>query len=311
MAYQTGSAASSTALKSIIEAFAQANGWTLTGQVLSNGASFVQLTSNDSGANGRLEIRGANDVTMTAGLCSQFARITIGLDDWPVTYHAFALAAPTPTLIVFLRYKVTWYQWIGFGELEKYTAWTGGNWFGASHGEFSDAADTFHMTATTSALSNSTYGYRSAPGAPFWGARNFYAYLGTYEPHRNSFVHAEIDGNIWPGEGVIDGQYPSFCVYANPVHKRMPNQWNSHTPLLPFFLHMPRADGHVAPLGHIPHLKHTRLDYLEVAEIVTIGTDKWMVFPWVRKNLAFRDGSDPSDKYHSGTWGVAIAYDGP
>ena len=296
MAYQTGTEASPTTLKSTIETFATTNGWTLLTDVLSKGSSNVRLTDIDAD---QMDIEGANNAAFTLEVCPQKAKIDIASTLWPVTYRMFSLGTPDFIAVV-LQYSSSRIQMLWFGDITKYGTWTGGNWFGAAKGENHTSTDSFNLHPI---VTNTN----TPPGAPFWGTTNTSS---GYSPQRASFVHAEIDGYIWPGAG-DEGPWPSFPEVADPIHQRQPNVWNDQSVLLPMWLNMPRASSLYSPIGHVAHMRSIRIDNYDLGEIITLGSDKWMLFPWHQKNVAERDGPPGASGSHTGTFGVAISYDGP
>ena len=72
---------------------------------------------------------------------------------------------------------------------------------------------------------------------------------------------------------------------------------------------MARASNKVSILAKIENARYLRIDNLQPEQILTFGAEKWMVFPFHKKNSSVRDGGTSID--HSGTFGWAIRYDGP
>ena len=314
MAYQTGSAASPAALRTALYAFATANGWTDTSGVLSQGSSYVRLTAIDAE---KLEIEGDTDGAFTAGACPQKAKINIESTAWPVTYRFFAFSSPE-YLAAVLQYDVTRIQMIWAGSIVKYGNWVCGNWFGASAGEQQVQPEKFLLSTLTSGgtfYNGSLLVTNNAPAAPFWGTPNRESFNGGFQANRASFVHAEIDGQVWPGASQSDEdlKWPSYPLLTSPLHLRQPNVWNSQTILLAYRLFLERADTFHSPIGHLAYMRALRIDNYNIGEIIDIPPDKWMVFPFHKKDISARDGGlNPNQELnHTGTFGVAISYDGP
>ncbi len=316
MPFETNTVASPAALKTAIESFAVTNGWTLASDVLSKGQSNVRLTALDAEM---LEIEGANNASFSVGVCPQTARTRIPTAQWPATYRLFSHASPDFIACV-LQYSVDRVEQLWFGDIVKYAGgvWTGGNWFGATRGE-AIANTGFVGIANPTQAGNDLGGgiANSNPGAPFWGTRNRESAGGTFVKTRAAFLHAEIDGFIWPGANNSgspdDFIWPDFAIVASPVHSRQPNAWNSESVLLPMWLQFRRADNFYTPLGHLAHMRAIRVDNHTLGQIITIGSDDWMIFPWYRKDTVARNGGAGvgGARDHTGTFGVAIAYDGP
>lgn len=312
MAYFSGSAVSPADLKSIIEAFAVANGWTNTGGVIHRDSCYIQLTAVDTS---RLTIIGADDASMAVNLSPQKSKLWIPNSggNWPVTFRLFASGSPNQIFCV-VQYAVTKFQWLGFGTITKYGAWDGGAWFGASHGDYEySSSPIFSLTGTGPSVTPSS---GTPSGALFWTEINSNYWDGSYRAVRSAFIRAGIDGYIWPGAGTTDTQsnnnerYPSFCRYANPLHIRQPHTLNNNAPLVPYWLFMPRASGYYSCIGHVEHVRALRVDNYNAADLITIGSEQWMVFPWHEKDLVNRDGGTTSPVLRStGTYGYALRYE--
>lgn len=304
MAYQTGTVASAAALQSAIEAFATANGWSLTSGVLSKGASFIRLTTPDAAT---LKIEGCNDASFAGGaLCPRWSRVHMAA--WPatLTYHLHAHASPD-LIWCAVNYGVTDWQHVAFGDLAKTGTWTGGNWFFASvcsDTRLNGHPEQVYMDSTSSGANRFTPGTTTmnAP-ALFWGqlAANW-----NFEQTRTSFIHCELDGNVWPAANA-SGTAPSFPAVADPVHRRIVSSTDDEMVLVPYWLGVLRPDGYWSDVGHFAHLRCARLDQLAPGDVVDVGSDRWAVYPWLRRDSAQPNGGD----YSTGLWAVAVRYDGP
>lgn len=304
MPFQTGTANSPSDLQTVIETFCQAHGWTLTSGVLSKGSIYVRLTTPSAN---ELRIEGALDAGFTS-LCPQYARIFNTV--WPVAYWIFAHASPDTVLLV-VRYNVSEFRWLGFGTLEKKVgSWTGGEWFAASH---SYSSTSLACWSYDNGFGGGGYpqgaGGGSGTGAPFW---KLSAYTGTHVFDGNSFLHCELDSVNW----LYDATYPTAGLgyawipdAAGELLRRQPSAWNSEPVLVPLTLHMPRADSKFSELGSLAHLRVLKINYHEPGDVITLGSDTWMVFPFIKKNSTYPD----NEAYNadSGCLGWAIKYDGP
>jgi hypothetical protein len=60
----------------------------------------------------------------------------------------------------------------------------------------------------------------------------------------------------------------------------------------------------------LPHVRLTRNDNYTDGQIITLGSDEWMVFPGLRKDLTQRNGSTSSTETNalnsSGTVAIAV-----
>lgn len=307
MAYQTGTFNSPAALKSAVEAFATANGWALAGGVLSQGASYVRLTTPDAST---VLIEGCNDSSFTAPqLCPQAARIRI--TTWPAiaTYHLFALTTPD-VIWCTINYATTAHQYLAFGDVAKAGSWTGGNWFAASHNTGAGQDDLFLMSPTGSG----PLGYYYYSGVLFWGQNNHDGWNGGYANGRSAHLHCELNGTLWPGSAT-EADHPTFPLMANPLHRRIVSTADDEQVLLPYWLGLRRPDGYYSDLGHIEHLRCARLLNHAPGDILDYAGEQWMVFPWYARDEVRPDGGNDGSLSTStrgtGLWGYAVRYDGP
>ncbi len=318
MPFQTGTVPDAAVLKTTIENFAVANGYTLTGGILSDGGtSNVRLTSYEGDAgtpaiHDTIKIEGSLTADFSLDSCPQWARLYAPQAHWPVTYFLFAHANPL-LITCIIQYNVNVHQWLQFGQINLVGGLVGGAYFGASlNAARSD--DEVYMALTA----GSDSGYRNDPnGAPFWNATNHDHYFGGYDPKRHTFLHLEIDGSPkWPGAGQEYGKYPSFPNYAHPLLDRQPQVLTGEAVLIPYWLWVDRGGGFQSYIGEIVHIRAMRITHFEPGDIVSLGPDRWMVFPWHKKDTTHPNGgragySQGYVPYGTGTLGWAIAYDGP
>lgn len=89
----------------------------------------------------------------------------------------------------------------------------------------------------------------------------------------------------------------------------LPNRWNSEAVLLPIRGWKVRPENKITLTLDLEHARWTRVDNYEPGQLISIGPDRWKIFPCYRKNAAARDGGTGID--HSGTLGWAVRYEGP
>ncbi|MBU6956082.1 hypothetical protein [Hahella sp. HN01] len=310
MAYETGQVGSNSALRDAMMLFAEANGWRIQGDSLSKGVNHVSLTLADPD---QVVIAGANSADFSVDPCPQKARIWLPSSAWPVTYHLFAHESPDLLLCV-VNYTVSRHQWMACGDIQKYGAWEGGNWFAASHCMAAKSTNGFYFTPTQAGEGQYRAGYWRSPAAPFWNTRNTDSHSNGFQHYRASFLHCRVDGNIWPGANANNTVWPSFPQYAHPIQMRQPNSWSQQSVMTPMWLWLPRSDGYISLLGHLEHWRSLRLNYYNAGDILTLGGERWKVFPWWEKDIQSPNGSYGSSagsRLSTGTFGFAVRYDGP
>jgi hypothetical protein len=251
-----------------------------------------------------MSIFGANSSDGLTELCPFSRMIFIATADWPVTYELFYSTTPDQLTCV-LKYQTSKIQVITFGDIVKINtaAYVGGNWFFATKGQevITDTIVGLISFLDTDPPSTTSGNRPVIPFAKQPGVTG----TGT----TNNPIHCKIDGNIWDGNGTegFAGKI-NLTDYTVSLLFRSPNNWNNQTHLVPIHLQFSMASSLFGYIGHVEHLRFVRIDNYEISDIITLGPDRWKVFPWIAKSTVDRNGSANPN---SGTVGFAVRYDGP
>ena len=329
MAYQTGTSATCSDLLTSIVAFAAANGFTSPGGgVLHDGTSGWRLTAEYTDQ--RLRLESSNSIDLSTGTCVNDSNIFITTANWPVTYHLFAGVAPL-SLVCIVQYDTDYYQYMSFGNIVKYGSYVGGNYGCASLGRtYAAAAPIYEPTSTwhKGFSDKCIISYTTYVCAPFWGfavsASGFptslpWTNIGTafrlYQYSQGSHVHVELDGFTWPGQDVTTNDLTNSdklpCVlWQGRLASASPNDFNGRAVLTPHYLYMHRGSYYQSCIGRLPHIRMIRINNYSPGDIVTLGVDRWMVFPYLKK-VVDHSGDLLAAAGTSGVYGWAIRYDGP
>lgn len=243
---------------------------------------------------------------------SNIAEIT-----FPCTYHVFGFAQE---FYVVVKYATEYFQWLAFGKSTVPGLINAGGWVGATIGRA--VATNSNMGATQPiymAHDRGGYGYSQfgsitylSAAALFWhgGAHNYSNGTVNYY-NLNSYVNHGLDGRGWAsGESGTSG--PPSQAPMSPLVALASPAWNSEPVLLPLRCYMERPSFKLSIVADLENARITRLGYMVPEEIISIGADQWMVFPWYRREPAAPAGSvSPSGANHTGTIGWAIKYEGP
>lgn len=329
MAYYSGQAASSSELLAVLKNACIAKGWSSNGNILSKEGCFVEITPATSAlvitggtgiSNGQLT--GGNTLTggsdglpkVNASLLGVGSAIT-----FPVNYFIHIFDNPNEVFLI-VKYGVDKYSYLSFGQLKNPLSGTG-NWYGALGGNLRTSSQ--WLSALN--LSNSNGGMGggisgagiTSSGALFSltasGGTTGNTYTGI-----NSAVHHQLDGNEWSQGGTSSGTNGSsgFASSASlaqswKIHEtnnsRQPSNWNDEAVLLPIMPSVFRPSSKVSILGEIKNARYVNIKNLEPEQIITLGSDKWKIYPWFRKDATVTSASATS----SAQFGWAIRYDGP
>lgn len=317
MAYLTGAANNFADLLTAIKSAVTANGWTVSSNLISKGNCHVLFDIRTPSAS-------AVTLCARAGISSAGGALTgtpspqgvrIGSFDsggtlnvtFPVTYHLHILTAPDEVYVI-INYDVSKYQWLAFGCSPAAGSTGTGTW----------AAATFGCSPTgTSFTSNRTGGDRLYI-TPYGGGQGnndstsaglFYNVFGTNSfgfTTDNSVMHSNIGTHS--GWSAISTNMPNASEANGPLMAVSPNAWNQLSilhriiPSSPFVGSSKRQ-----VIGKIEHARYLKINNHEPGSIITLGSDRWKLYPFHEKGSAELNGYSAN----SGFYGHAIRYDGP
>ncbi|MCA0240163.1 MAG: hypothetical protein LCI02_04830 [Proteobacteria bacterium] len=296
-------------LRSAIQLACTANGWTLTGDILHKGSVAMRVTAwTRTGAGGAelLEFKGGTGVsgaalTNPAPGSAEIGGIPALALLFPVTYHVFVHAAPDEVYVV-AQYNVDRAQYAAWGQSTLPLPGSGA-WFSASsHG----ARPAAYGDAEQAGVLYNGFGGHSVCAA-FWRS----TVGSTLATIAESFIHHGLDGATWSDAKTLP--QPSAYMSSQPLLSMLPSVWNGESVLLPIQAVMARPSNRYSLVVDCAHARYARLDNHNPFEVFAIGSDQWMMIPWLRKNSAVRNGgaTGTAADVHSGTLGFAVRYDGP
>lgn len=310
MSYYSGTAATLGGLRTALLGHAQTDGWVLTGDVLSKagvyfqigitgvviGEVFFERNITCLGCESDVVANPAPHVVMMGRIFFRSGYPTREIT-FPCNYEVFGFAQE---LYLVANYDVDSYQWMAFGKTSVPGIPGQGGWCGASIGSGiagSNAADAVNIYATDGG------GWCGCPAL-------FYSISAATTTAWNYHVNSGLDGHGWSH---VNSATPSYNVMGinnvAPIYGMQPSAWNSETTLLPMRCYKERGSYKTSLSADLDNARHLRIDNLAPADILTIGSDKWKVFPWYRKDSSARNGG--ADINHTGTFGWAIRYEGP
>lgn len=299
MPYLNGTASSFAELQTILVNACTANGWSWSGSILSKNNIFLHLGSSP---NALIAIggTGVSGGVLQGGTPRQLQMRSRGgispAVTWPVNYEVFIFDNEVYFVV---NYNDVYYIYLAFGKSSIPMAGSG-MWIAAS---FNDCKSKINIYPGGGGHSGGDY---VAPGI-------FYqTNVGNAATGLNYYVHCGLDGRGWDNDfsnRTYAGAVGFGASYTQPFLSILPNQWNSEGILLPLRCFAIRPGNKSSIIADLKNARHTRIDNFEPGQIVTIGTDKWKIYPNYRKNAAQRNGGLDID--HSGTIGWAVRYEGP
>lgn len=305
MPYQTGSASDFPNLVATIKTFASTNGWSVSTDVIYKGNVFAAVKAeNPAGGTAGISVQGglghSGGALTSASSYKSMMQVYDGVGDiinsFPLTYHLFS---HTNQITLFVNYNSVWWQWLTFGEIEKYGTYTGGQFYAAPQNYDTTSRDTYIRAEYAGGT------YSPAGVALFWGGKELWGYT---EAQDGSYMHLEMDSNIWwvsSRESQYGGNRINTPSFMSPLLYRCNSNQTEMTTLLPYYVWALRPSTKASLIGNVSPFRLMRIDNYQAGDIITIGSDKYKVFPWLRKTPSTVATNS------SGVWGVAIEYDGP
>lgn len=310
MAYYSGTAASISALRTALLTHAQADGWTLTGDVLSKAGVFFQITENANnvkclGCESNAVANPAPQPVMIGKIYERTGYPTRQIS-FPCNYEVFGFSQE---LYFIVNYDTDTFQWMAFGKSTVPGLPGQGGWCGATNGNRISAGTSqqpiFLLQGSINNIAVADSADRTC--AVLFGASGIHS--ASLYASMNSWCNSGLDGDGWyPGPpGVTGGGFPGLDTIRELLWQQ-PSQWNSEAMLLPLRAWKRRPSYKLSLTADLEHARHLRLDNLNPGDILTLGPDKWKVFPWYRKDATERNGGTSVN--HTGTFGWAIRYEG-
>lgn len=310
MAFVTGNANTMADLLLAIQNACTANGWTLSGNVLHKGTCYMEVKISTGGSsNGLILLEGGtgidgsnnltgrsnmnpsglgNDISYTPASGTNFSQAF----SFPLTYFIHVNTTPDEVYVV-ANYASTYYQHIGFGQSTMPGLNGSGNWYYGGNGLYKSCG----------------YG-----GANTYGGYYYSSYTSgggdyfTCEFGNAQGLDHNLDGtetwNVDCGNGYTGPQSQEWYD----LWRRQPNAWNGESILIPVRSYAPRGSGFYSPALECAHSRHLNLSNLNDQQVITIGPDKWKIYPWHKRGTYFNYSTQSGD---SGYTGVALRYDGP
>lgn len=298
MAYVTGTANTLADLLSAIQSACTANGWTLRGSVLSKGVCFTEIKISGTTLNvrGGRGVDGSNNLTSpcdsntgnfgatVTGNVSSPIKTSVPFA-WPARYFVHVLTAPDEVYVA-VNYAVSWYQVMGFGASPSPGLTGTGTWYSAP-------------------IANASYPWMMHDDGEYWSAGTGMG-LGLFAgPDSGAGVDHALDSATWKTQGAWRDTASLML--------RQPSVWNAESTLMPIRVYAARPSGFVSVVHECAHARYVSIDTLTAEQIITLGPDRWVVYPWGAKGTRLTRSSIGDWRYGSNTGhlGHAIRYDGP
>ena len=140
-----------------------------------------------------------------------------------------------------------------------------------------------------------------------------FPFMATNVVSENCILQNEIYGDKWIGNtSQISGLDEETClsqVTTFNLNMSGHNEYNSQAVLVPFYLTGMRGNDDLSFFGYMDQIRNIRQTDFNIADIMTIGSDQWMIFPGYKRGFTQPNGTGwPSGANDSGLHGIAIKY---
>jgi len=325
MSYQTGTATDFDDLKTKIIGFCTGNGFTdeaSVGLLKKAGTSiFVKFYSSatayiyfetSSNSDGLGNLTPVNVQTRSAMIPYYMAdpnNIT-----WPINYH-FHYYAPENCVFIVMEYNNGYHQWMAFGEIEKAMTFTGGLYAASSMGSNSgnvtnaNAVLIWDWDRLGISVNSSADDDAQICPLPFWGFAD-----GSSSTTLGHHLYATIPGQtqtLWGTSMGVTSNMRFSAEHARPFRERSYGTWANAVILSPFFIILREqwGSGNGFYLGRLSQIRFCRMRFRNPGEVITIGPDKWKLYPAYLLNS--NSPTPSTNDKDSGDLGIAVRYDGP
>lgn len=307
MAYYSGLCTSYRNLTETLVEKCQVHGWVWQDNILSKDDLFIKIEPQDTTRNnipaGIILTGGTNRQNFVLG--SSGSRVRMGSPHptelgatFPANYHLFIFANEVYLIIKFDYDK---FFYLAFGKSTLIQGTQGnGLWLSATSNYYANLNNPIVMTELHGG--HSTYGFGSAV-APFWNRHSW------SQGQSNSLICHGFDGILWSL-----GNKKAHVIFE-PLITRLPTAHFSDSPLLPYNIYLERPENKLSLIAQLENARFVRVDNYENEQILTLGHEKWMIFPFYHKNIRERSNTvvyyqSGKNSPHTGTFGWAIRYDG-
>lgn len=306
MTYYMGACSSYQNLANQLVEKCQAHGWAWDGSILSKDDLFIKIESQDTTRNNApagIILTGSTTGGDDFILHSSITRVRMGSPhqtklsaNFPALYHLFIFEGE---IYLIMKFDYDKFFYLAFGKstlLQKNQVQgttSNGLWLSATACYF--AHNNYGIDINTTG-GGSGGAINSSAVAPFWNRYNW------QRDWSNSLICHGLDDILWSS-----GNSRAWCSFE-PLINRMPTNHFSDSPLLPYNIYLERPENKMSLICQFENARFLRIDNHEPEQIITLGYEKWMVFPCYRKNIAVRNAGSRVE--HTGTFGWAIRYEG-
>ena len=288
MAYYNGTVANLSGLLAALTTACVTDGWTYAGgELTKHGCIFPISVDTYSSPYTRLRMQIKSPTTSNSSSLASIREMSTVSISYPAEYHIFSFDREVYCI---LNIAPGEYAWLAVG-CSSISVTGSGAFLAGSCGS---------ATKTTLEYNNPMF-FRS-------GSTNT-------SQISSSFFHTGFSYPLefYPGTSNISLPLGAFGWYESTygIGTTQPNNFSGESILTPLQIWAQFSASNHCLVFVSDHARYLRIDNYEDEQIITYGADKWMIFPFMKRNSASRSNVNPYHEKSSGTFGWAIRYEGP
>jgi len=324
MSYYTGSAANLTAVLTALTTACETEGWTWSGGILSKADPGIYVRFDATTALGSYTpLRMWGQTALSTNETQSYVCCALPIRSvevtYPVIYHIFVFSSE---VFMVINYSDK-FQWLAFGQSDQPGLDSTGNWISATCGFL-------HYTYNIWRYPDQGINMTNPPSSQSYGDKTVCPGLGWtgygYWPYTSGGSMKGMQVNTWVATGLDPTEDADFTPWTCSVYNSsggnqnitginynselfltQPNAFNNEGILLPIKVIKKRPSSKFSQILQVQNARHIRVDNYASTEVISLGTDQWMIFPWYCKNTTTRNGG--TNIAHTGTFGWAIKYE--
>lgn len=341
MPYYSGTASSFIDLRTALVDACQLHGWVWDSSnlILSKGDLFYKIDYQANANNLPESLVFMSGTGVSGGVLTNVSTVTprMGRErhnaydpTWPMSYSIHIFTAPDEVYFV-ARHSVDRFYWAAFGQsntpgLSGTGAYLSANFCkydASTYGGGTDYSRIYTFSLTVNSLSAgsgpSYYTYTYSSGMFFANTVGPYSTVtSTFGLYKQDTIHTGLMSTYGGWNGTPNetaATSPGMCSamkYLQELLWNQPNAWNNEAILLPINIYENITTTTVALVHTAKHARYVRVDYYEPEQVITLGPDKWKIYPFIKKNAQFPASTKGTGnaENHTGCLGWAIRYDG-
>lgn len=319
MAYYSGRVASYQELLSVLVAACVENGWVWSDDILSKYNLHIKALASDASNYSGISIQGGTGKASGNLVNPSYSKPRLGrlgegnnspAVKFPCQYNIHIFNNPDEVYCV-ICFDINKYHYLCFGKSNIDLTKTSGTglWLSATatvNWSTGTILNGFVVREDGTGGGSTADPYAFVSGGPFYNSWDTIQ----FKDAAANTIHTGLGGDAWAGSYATLNGNISASLNLAPLLRIEPSIWSNESVLLPINIIQQADSSKLKIVAEISNARYIRINNIEPEQIITLGSDKWKVYPFFKKNIESPNNSVPLYN-HTGTFGWAIRYDGP